>query len=107
MIGFSGIVTYSDGVITLLVITKSYSLLTDFLIVKATSPYNAILGRQWKHKMRAVPSTYHQVLRYQTIYGIEEIRGDQATTRTCAVLALKETKRKDSDFENQTKQDAK
>ena len=36
-----------------------------------------------------------------------EIRGDQATARTCAVLALKETKRKDSDFENQAKRDAK
>ncbi|GAY49647.1 hypothetical protein CUMW_120740, partial [Citrus unshiu] len=71
LIGFSGI-----------------SLLTDFLVVKATSPYNAILGRQWIHKMRVVPSTYHQVLCYQTIYGIEEIGGDQATTRTCAVLAL-------------------
>ena len=57
--------------------------------------------------MRVVPSTYHQVLCYQTIYGIEEIGGDQATTRTCAVLALKETKRKDSNFENQAKQDAK
>ncbi|KDO37242.1 hypothetical protein CISIN_1g045020mg [Citrus sinensis] len=107
LIGLSGIVTNSDGVITLLVIAKSYSLLTDFLVVKATSPYNVILGRQWIHKMRAVPSTCHQVLCYQTIYGIEEIRGDQATAWACAVLALKETKRKDSNFENQAKQDVK
>ncbi|KAL9414543.1 hypothetical protein AB3S75_042918 [Citrus x aurantiifolia] len=107
LISFSGIVTYSDGVITLPVIAKPCSLLTDFLVVKATYPYNAMLGRQWIHKMRAVPSTYPQVLRYPTIYGTEENRGDQATAQTCAVLALKETKGKDSDFENQAIQDAK
>lgn len=55
LIGFSGLVTYSEGVITLPVIAKLYSLLTEFLVMKVTSPYNAILGRQRIHKMKAVP----------------------------------------------------
>lgn len=69
--------------------------------MKVTSPYDTIVGRQWIYRMKVVPSTYHQVLHYPTIYGTREIRGDQVTAETCAILALRETKRKDSDFENQ------
>jgi hypothetical protein len=37
------------------------------------------LGRPWLHKMKAVPSTLHQRLRFPTPEGIMEIRGDQVT----------------------------
>ena len=32
---------------------------TEFWVLNSYSPYNAILGRPWLHKMRAVPSTLH------------------------------------------------
>ncbi|ESR36873.1 hypothetical protein CICLE_v10030111mg, partial [Citrus x clementina] len=69
LVGFSGMVAYTDGVVTLPVIAVPYM----------TSPYNTIVGRQWIYRMKVVPSTYHQVLHYPKIYGTRKIRGDQVT----------------------------
>uniref|UniRef100_A0A2N9GMT9 Uncharacterized protein n=1 Tax=Fagus sylvatica TaxID=28930 RepID=A0A2N9GMT9_FAGSY len=46
-------------------------------LVRGTSPYNAIVGRDWLHRMKAVPSTLHQKLRFPTEEGVMEINGDQ------------------------------
>ena len=50
-------------------------------------PNNAILGRPWLHKMRAVPSTLHQRLRFPTPEGIMEIRSDQVIAKQCLIAA--------------------
>ncbi|KAF5950905.1 hypothetical protein HYC85_012898 [Camellia sinensis] len=55
--------------------TKKVS--TKFTVIDTPSPYNVILGRPWLHTMRVVPSTLHQLLRFLTKHGIEEVRGDQ------------------------------
>uniref|UniRef100_A0A2N9J2B4 Uncharacterized protein n=1 Tax=Fagus sylvatica TaxID=28930 RepID=A0A2N9J2B4_FAGSY len=39
---------------------------TEFFILNAFFPYNAILGRPWLHRMGAVPSTLHQRLKFPT-----------------------------------------
>ena len=40
-----------------------------FSVVEDLGPYKAILGRAWLHAMKAVPSTYHQIISYLTESG--------------------------------------
>ena len=64
LIGFSAKPVYPKGKITIKVQVEGASLFADFLVVDAPSPYNAIVGRTWLHNMEAVPSTYHQKLKF-------------------------------------------
>ena len=61
------------GRVTIKVHAGTISSLTEFWVLNSYSPYNAILGRPWLHKMRAVPSTLHQKLRFPTPEGVMEI----------------------------------
>ena len=72
---------------TLPVLAGLINLQTEFLVVQASSPYNAIMGRDWLHRMKTVPSTLHQKLRFPTIEGIMEMNRDQVATKQC-VLAI-------------------
>ncbi|XP_074373845.1 uncharacterized protein LOC141714212 [Apium graveolens] len=38
----------------------------NFQVIKEASTYNAIMGRTWIHAFKAVPSTYHMVLKFPT-----------------------------------------
>lgn len=60
---------------------------TEFCVLNSYSPYNATLGRHWLHKMKAVPSTLHQRLRFPTLDGIMKIRGDQVMAKQCLIVA--------------------
>ena len=75
------------GKTTLPVLAGLINLQTEFLVVQESSPYNAIMGRDWLHRMKTVPSTLHQKLRFPTIEGIMEMNGDQVATKQC-VLAI-------------------
>ncbi|KAG2282819.1 hypothetical protein Bca52824_054039 [Brassica carinata] len=35
-----------------------------FSVIVAKAPYNAILGTPWLHSMKAIPSTYHQCIKF-------------------------------------------
>uniref|UniRef100_A0A2N9HAT4 Uncharacterized protein n=1 Tax=Fagus sylvatica TaxID=28930 RepID=A0A2N9HAT4_FAGSY len=73
--GFSGESVMPVGRVTVKVHAGTVSSPTDFWVLNSYSPYNAILGRPWLHKMKAVPSTLHQRLRFPTPEGImEELR---------------------------------
>ncbi|XP_028100105.1 uncharacterized protein LOC114299540 [Camellia sinensis] len=37
---------------------------TEFLVIDVDTSYNALLGRPWMHNHHAVPSTYHQCIKY-------------------------------------------
>ena len=39
--------------------------------------------------MKAVPSTYHQTIKFPTKWGVREIRGDQKLARECYAASLK------------------
>ncbi|XP_024006114.1 uncharacterized protein LOC112082819 [Eutrema salsugineum] len=69
--GFAGETTYSMGTITLLVVACGVQQLTVFEVVDRSAPYNAILGRPWLYNMRAVPSTYHQCVKFPTAEGVK------------------------------------
>lgn len=71
------------------VYAEGVNLRTKLSVVDSSSPYNAILGRPWIHDMRAVPSTYHQVIRFPMKWGVKEIRGTQQAARDCYRGTLK------------------
>ncbi|XP_058198489.1 uncharacterized protein LOC131314008 [Rhododendron vialii] len=75
---FRGTSVWPLGRITLPVVTGSVASNQEFVVVDAPSPYNAILGRNWLHSIKAVASTYHQVVRYIDANGKQEdLFGDQ------------------------------
>ncbi|XP_074355906.1 uncharacterized protein LOC141695567 [Apium graveolens] len=61
----------------------------NFQVVKAASTYNVIMGRTGIHTFKAVPSTYHMVLKFPTRNGVGEARGDQKMARSCYIAALR------------------
>ena len=79
-----------SGKTTLLVLTGPINLQTEFIVVKAYLPYNAIVGRDWLHRMKAVLSTLYQKLRFPTKDGIMELNGDQVTAKQCVLEAIKQ-----------------
>uniref|UniRef100_A0A2N9FX58 Uncharacterized protein n=1 Tax=Fagus sylvatica TaxID=28930 RepID=A0A2N9FX58_FAGSY len=85
--GFTGESTIPMGKTTLPILAGPISLQTEFIVVRGTSPYNAIVGRDWLHRMKAVPSTLHQKLRFPTEEGVMEINGDQAPAAVTEKLA--------------------
>ena len=54
----------SKGVVTLPIRIGPALMETKFQVLDLTLPYNLMLGRQWIHAMKAVPSTYHQCLKF-------------------------------------------
>ena len=89
LIGFAGKVTIPLGKIVLPVREGAISKMIEFLVVDIDSPYQPILGRGWLHAMKAIPSTYHQKLKYVTERGVMEIHGDQAMERRCFIAPEK------------------
>ncbi|XP_077249101.1 uncharacterized protein LOC143888533 [Tasmannia lanceolata] len=63
--------------------------MVNFLVVRASSAYNAILRRPGQNLVRIVASTYHQKMKFITPNGVGEVRGDQPQSRECYALALK------------------
>ena len=87
--GFNGESTAAVGKIKLLVFIAGENKMTSFLILDSPSAYNIILGRPWIHAMKAVPSTYHQRIRFSTKRGIREMKGSQKVARTCYLHSMK------------------
>ncbi|XP_026416507.1 uncharacterized protein LOC113311941 [Papaver somniferum] len=84
--GFNGASTKPLGDIVLQVDAGPMKVDTRFSVVDAPSPYNAIIGRRWVHKLKGVAATYHQYLRFPMPEGVMEIKGDQATARECQAI---------------------
>ena len=87
--GFSGESTIPLGKTTLPVLAGPINLQTEFIVIQASSPYNAIMGRDWLHRMRAVPSTLHQKLRFPTKDGVIEVNRDQVAAKQCILAAIR------------------
>ena len=77
LFGFNSIPEWPVGKIILSVRAESMTKQEEFWVLKVPSTYNIILGRTWLHAMRAVASTYHQVMQFPNEAGvIEEVYGD-------------------------------
>ena len=90
LIGFAGETTYSLGSIELAVTAGEVKKIIEFIVIDRPAPLNAILGRPWLYSMKAVPSTYHQCLKFPTPKGIETIKGNQESSRTCYLASFKD-----------------
>ena len=66
LFGFNDATTVTLGDIVLPIKAGLVTQQVLFLIVEDLGPYNAIMGRAWLHSMKAIPSTYHQLVRYLT-----------------------------------------
>ncbi|XP_063941247.1 uncharacterized protein LOC135149448 [Daucus carota subsp. sativus] len=91
--GFNNVETKIEGMIQLPVTMgtepRQATCMLNFLVVKASSTYNAILGRTGIHAFKAIPSTYHLKIKFPTKNGVGEEIGDQKMARSCYVGALK------------------
>ncbi|KAG6692471.1 hypothetical protein I3842_10G115500 [Carya illinoinensis] len=91
--GFSGEVIQPLGAITLpVMVVKEDNMamtMTDFLVMKAHSSYNAILGRSTLNNLKAVTSTNHLKIKFPIEIGIGEVRGEQILARECYIRELK------------------
>ncbi|KAF3504699.1 hypothetical protein F2Q69_00044249 [Brassica cretica] len=89
LVGFSGEVKQTAGEVVLPVYAKGINMSTKFLLIDCQSSYNMILGRPWIHDMGAVPSTFHQMVKFPTSWGIKVVKGDQENSRSCYQTTLK------------------
>ncbi|GFZ04896.1 hypothetical protein Acr_17g0004680 [Actinidia rufa] len=83
----------------------SQELMMEFVVVDIPSPYNAIMGRDWLHRMKGVASTLHQAIKFLTPQGEEAIYGDQVAAKQCYLatvstkMAMKEVQMIEEDIE--------
>ena len=61
-----------------------------FLIVDALSAYNMLLGRPSLNAIRAIPSTYHMVIKFPTANGVGMVHGNQCVARECYSTSMKQ-----------------
>ncbi|XP_075659228.1 uncharacterized protein LOC142629130 [Castanea sativa] len=64
LVGFDGKPVIPQGIIRLPVQVEDEEVQVNFIVVKAYSPYTAILARPWLHAMGAVSSTLHVKFKY-------------------------------------------
>ncbi|XP_031272267.1 uncharacterized protein LOC116130681 [Pistacia vera] len=89
LVGFSFEQKYTIGDIILPIYADKVNKQTVFLVIDCPSPYNVILGLPWIYDMRAIPSTFHQTIRFPTKWGVREIKGDPKASRDCYKNAFK------------------
>ena len=61
-----------------------------FLIVDAPSAYNMLLGRPSLNTMKAIPSTYHMIIKFPTVNGVGTVLEDQRVARECYKTSMKQ-----------------
>ncbi|KAL0300936.1 UNVERIFIED_CONTAM: hypothetical protein Sradi_6370400 [Sesamum radiatum] len=73
---------------------KRSTKMVKFLVIKAPSAYNIILGRPSLNLFRAIASTFHMKLKFPTSVGVGEVVGDELMARVCYVNTLKRSRKK-------------
>ncbi|XP_019253866.1 PREDICTED: uncharacterized protein LOC109232556 [Nicotiana attenuata] len=68
---------------------------TLFEVVDGDMGFNIILVRSWLHKMKAVPSIYHQLLKFPMPEGIKQIRDDQLAAKEVNAISVSSSKGKE------------
>ena len=76
------------GMIRLPIQTGPEIVEVNFIVMDTYSPYTAIVSRPWLHTLRAVVSSSHQKVKFQSGDQVLEIRGCQSTVRQCVVAAV-------------------
>ena len=63
---------------------------TKFLIVEAPSVYNMLLGRPSLNTTKAIPFTYHMVVKFPTKNGVGKAQRDQQIAWECYLASMKQ-----------------
>nr|XP_016479807.1 PREDICTED: uncharacterized protein LOC107801053 [Nicotiana tabacum] len=79
--GFDNSTVITKGEIELSTYAKGVIKETKFQVIDTDMAYNVIMGRPWIHDMDDVPSTLHQVIKFPSKWGIQQIREDQQILR--------------------------
>ncbi|KAF8054198.1 hypothetical protein N665_1340s0002 [Sinapis alba] len=88
--GFNGSSTSLLGTICLNVFAGGVNKLVKFSVIDTKTQYNAILGTPWLHMMKAIPSTYHQCIKFPTKEGtVFTLKGNQRLARSMLISDLK------------------
>ena len=61
-----------------------------FLIVDAPSAYNVLFCRPSLNAIKAIPSTYHMMIKFPTTNGVGMVQGDQRVARECYSASMKQ-----------------
>ncbi|KAG7588540.1 Ribonuclease H-like superfamily [Arabidopsis suecica] len=74
LVAFTSDTSMSLGNIKLPVLAAGVPKIVEFIIFDRPAAYNIILGTPWIYQMKAIPSTYHQCVKFPTPAGIRTIR---------------------------------
>ncbi|XP_027158648.1 uncharacterized protein LOC113760293 [Coffea eugenioides] len=92
LVGFGGHVVHPEEMVILTVTVGHHprcrTIPVNFVVVKADSPYNLLLGRPTLNALRAVYSTYHLNFKFPTPAGVAEVSSDVCTARECYLATL-------------------
>ncbi|XP_050281059.1 uncharacterized protein LOC126721961 [Quercus robur] len=88
LVSFEGKTVTPKGMIRLPVQTNLDVVEVNFIVVDAYSPYTAIVARPWLHALGAVPSTFHQKVKYPSGGQVKEIIRNEGMARQCMVSAI-------------------
>ncbi|GKB73826.1 reverse transcriptase domain-containing protein [Tanacetum coccineum] len=95
LVGFAGQISWPLGLITLPVTVRDYrghvskTITAEFMIIRAPSPYNIILGWPGMMKLGAVASTLHALLKFETQGGVAVVRGKRFQRQICGQVSRK------------------
>ncbi|XP_071740615.1 uncharacterized protein [Rutidosis leptorrhynchoides] len=89
LVGFAGQQLWPMCVITLSLTLNDYqgkgnmTIKVEFMVVRAPSPYNVILGRTRLNKLGAIASTIHLLIKFPIPSGIATVLGDTPCIKGC------------------------
>ncbi|GJY19642.1 hypothetical protein Tco_0391133 [Tanacetum coccineum] len=94
LVGFAGEATKPLGKIELEVCFRSEGLrrrtTMKFIVIRAPSPYNIILGRTGLRTLRAIPSTIHSMMKFPTLKGVATLVTRSVIISECRRLEKKQ-----------------
>ncbi|GJX97850.1 hypothetical protein Tco_0353648 [Tanacetum coccineum] len=82
LVGFVGQKSWPLGIISLPLTLINYrghirkTIMVEFMIIRASSPYNVILGRPTMKQLGKIASTLHSIMKFPTRDGIAVVRGE-------------------------------
>ncbi|GJZ88543.1 hypothetical protein Tco_0660325 [Tanacetum coccineum] len=90
LVGFSGEIIWPLRQVSLLVKIgdeeHSTSTWMNFMVVRSHSPYNGIIGRPGVTRIKAIPSTSHEMLKFPVTGGTVILRSSRIIPLECAMI---------------------
>ncbi|XP_075649634.1 uncharacterized protein LOC142620089 [Castanea sativa] len=87
LVAFNGKQVIPRGMIRLPVQVEDAEVQVNFIVVRAYSPYTAILARPWLHAMEAVSSTLQVMVKYPIQGRVGILHSSQSVARQCLMSA--------------------